>query len=96
MSVHVSASSIVAQKKDLPHTAVDGDLVIISFASNNYIGLDAIGRRIWEAIATPQRVETLCQTLAQSFQGPVAQISDDVVAFLDQLAAEGLIDVTPG
>jgi hypothetical protein len=96
MNTDVRASSIVVQKKDLPSTAVDGDLVILSFASNNYIGLDEIGRKIWESIETPRRVDELCLELAACFQGSPAAIDNDVRVFLRDLAEEGLIDVSHG
>ena len=94
MTWEFSANTVIARKNDLPSTSVDNDLVILSLASNNYVGLDAVGRKIWESIETPCRVDQLCQLMSSSFSGAPSQIGNDVIAFLKELAEEGLIDVS--
>ena len=96
MTSKISEDSIVVQKKDLPNTAVDGDLVIISYESNNYVGLNPVARKIWEEIEKPRKVEELCVDIVNSFKGDSIEIRNDVIAFLGQLADESLIDVSKG
>jgi len=70
---------------------VDTEIVILSLASNHYVGLDEIGRRVWELIETQQRTDELCQTLAGEFAASAEQIAGDVLPFLAQLESEGLV-----
>lgn len=74
-------------------TPLDGDIVILNPVRDNYVGLDEIGRRIWELLATPGKAGDLCLKMAQEFPGDPKQITTDVLAFLNELATEGLIDV---
>ena len=70
---------------------VDDDLVILNLATNNYIALDAIGRRVWELLATPQRVDDLCMQLNLEFDATSERIAVDVIRFLEELAAEQML-----
>ena len=88
--------SVVVRKKDLPSTAVDADLVILNLATNNYIGLDNIGRRIWELLDKPSPVAEIARMMCAQFSGPPELIERDVLALLQEMAEEGLIDVSQG
>lgn len=70
---------------------VDGDIVILNMASNSYVSLNAIGRRIWELLETPARVDELCRRLGEEFAGDAAQITADVLSFLAELEKDGLV-----
>jgi hypothetical protein len=77
-----------------PMTApVDDEIVILSLASNHYVGLDQIGRRVWELLETPSRVDELCRRLANEFSTAPDQILGDLLPFLNDLKKEGLVDV---
>ena len=69
------------------------DLVILNMSKNNYVALDAIGRRIWELLEKLQRVEDLCQELSQEYAATPEQIAADVLPFLEELVEEGLVQV---
>jgi hypothetical protein len=96
MNKPLQLGSVVVRKKDLPSTAVDADLVILNLETNNYIGLDNIGRRIWGLLDTPSRVAEIARTMCAQFSGPPEVIERDVLALLQQMAEEGLIDVSQG
>jgi hypothetical protein len=96
MSVMVGPLSVVVRVKDLKSAPVDGDLVIMNLAKGNYVGLDKIGRRIWTVIEEPRRVADLCRQMTDEFSGEPEIIAQDVLAFLNELVAEGLIAVAEG
>lgn len=87
----LALDSMIVRNAALPATPVDGDLVILNLASGNYIGLDDIGRRIWELLETPHRIDDLCAVLREEYRGPADAIACDVLDFLAELAAEGMI-----
>lgn len=74
---------------------VDNDIVILNMASNNYISLDAIGRRIWELLETAHTVSEACQTLSNEFDATEEQIAADIIPFLTELEKDGLVRVLP-
>ncbi|TRZ90243.1 PqqD family protein [bacterium] len=87
----IELTSLVTRTENLASSAIDTDLVILNLQRNNYIALDAIGRRIWELLEAPRRVEDLCRQLGREFNGPPEQISADVVRFLNELEQESMI-----
>ncbi len=70
---------------------VDDELVILNMAGNNYVSLDAIGRRIWDLLETPCRVDALCLQLSEEFEATPEQIEADVLPFLQELSKDGLV-----
>jgi hypothetical protein len=83
----------IARKPDLPATAVDDDIVILNIATQNYVGLDDIGSAIWGLLDEPRRVDDICRAMAERYDGPPEDIRADVLTFLGELVAEGLIVV---
>jgi hypothetical protein len=94
MSTKLGPQSFVVRKAQFQSTPVDSDLVIVNLVTNNYVGLDDIGRCIWDAIETPCRVDELCRRMAADYSGTSEEITQDVLSFLGELSAEGLICVT--
>jgi hypothetical protein len=89
----MNLNTTIARADELLSSPVDDEMVLLNLARNNYIGLDRIGRRIWELLATPQRIGDLCGRLSQEFAGEPAQIVADVLAFVGELVGEGLVRV---
>jgi hypothetical protein len=83
----------IARAEGLMGTTVDEELVLLNMAHDNYVGLDAIGRRIWELLETPRRIDDLCRQLSEEFEGAPEDIQADVLAFLKELAAEDMVHV---
>jgi len=89
----IGPESVVVRDAALPATRVDDDLVILNIATGRYIGLDDIGRRIWDMIETPVRVGDICDMLSRHYRGTPEAIAADAMAFLGEMADEALIRV---
>ncbi len=89
----VELSTRVVRFSELMSAPVDKEIVILSLASNHYVGLDEIGRRVWELLEQPRRVDELCRQLTREFDATEEQIAGDVLPFLGQLENEGLVHV---
>jgi len=85
------SSPRVVRFQTLMTAPVDNEIVILSLASNHYVGLDQIGRRIWELLEAPRRLDDLCRQLAGEFDATAEQIAADVLPFIVQLETEGLV-----
>jgi hypothetical protein len=86
-------TSQVVRTEGMMAAPVDQDIVILNMAGNNYISLDAIGRRIWELLETSIRVDELCRHLEREFAATEEQIAADVLPFLQELEKDGLVRV---
>jgi hypothetical protein len=89
----LSPTSRVVRKSQLPSSTLDEEIVILNLPKNAYVGLDEIGRRIWELLETPHTADELCAELARRYEGSPEQIRKDVLAFLEELHGDGLIEL---
>lgn len=89
----IDSSTTVVRTEGIMTAPVDNEIVLLNMKGNNYISLDAIGRRIWELLETPVIVDDLCSQLGTEFEGTQEQISADVLPFLTELEQEGLVRV---
>jgi len=90
----MNATCWIHRKQGLPTAPIDNEIVLLNQAKGNYIGLDNIGRRIWELLGKSVTLEELCRQLTQEFQGDPQQISKDVESFIEELRTEGLVEVS--
>ncbi len=84
---------ILQRNNELMAAPVDDDIVFLNPATNNYVALDAIGRRIWSLLERPQTIGELTTAVQREFSGDPETISDDIRDFVDELASEGMIRV---
>jgi len=89
----IETTTRVVRTDGIMTAPVDQEIVLLNMKGNNYISLDAIGRRIWELLENPIVVDELCRQLGTEFEGTQDQISDDVISFLEELELEGLVRV---
>jgi hypothetical protein len=89
----IELTSRVVRLEGVMSSPVDNDIVILNMARNNYVNLDAIGRRIWELIEKPVGVDELCGKLEKEFAASKEQIAADVLPFLAELEKDGLVRV---
>ncbi len=96
MSEKIRPETVVTRVNDLPSAPVDTDIVILNMARGIYVGLDEIGRRIWEVLQAPTRVDELCRRMSDEYSGNSEDIARDVMKFLDELRSEGLVTFADG
>ncbi len=81
-------------RSDEPVWSPAGDeVVMLSVAKGKYYGLNDIAAAVWERIERPIGVGALCDSLQRSFKVSREECEADVVAFLEQLLAKGLIRI---
>ena len=84
---------MVVRVEGLLSTTVDDEVVILNPERDNYVGLNAMGREIWELLHQPREVDELCRTLGELYREPPERIAEDVLAFLAEMLDEGLMRV---
>jgi hypothetical protein len=79
-----------------PLTAdIGGQTVALSADCTIYCGFDDIASDVWRRLERPVLVATLCEDLSRSYAGAPVTITRDVVALLEQLREQGLIEIRP-
>jgi coenzyme PQQ synthesis protein D (PqqD) len=69
------------------------EAVILDMASGSYFGLDPVGARIWQLLVQPMPFAEIAERLALEYDVPPGQAESDVVHFVEELKANGLLRV---
>jgi hypothetical protein len=91
--VTIELRSVLVRTPGLLSAPVDDEIVILNPQRDNYVGLDAVGRAIWDLLEQPGEVGELCLALSRRFDASPEQIAADVLPFLAEIADEGIARV---
>ena len=91
----ITLASTVSRSEDQLSAEIDNELVLMDIEQGNYFGLDAIGTDIWRRLDGPVVVSDLCAALGEEYDADADTIKRDVLALLERLIAEGLIEILP-
>lgn len=81
----------ISRKESVLASQLDGETVLLDVDAGNYYAFDAIASRIWDLIAQPQTVGEVCRAMALHYDVESERCQRDVLAFLDDLLARGLL-----
>ena len=70
---------------------VDGEVIALGHESSSYLATDASGALLWKSLADGTSREALVELLVADYDVDEAHARADVDAFLDSLAAQGLL-----
>jgi len=91
----MTGEMIAARRDGLIEAEVDGELVGLHIDNGYCYGFNPTATRIWALIETPQTVTQLCETLAEEFEIEPDAARPDVLALLEKLQRDKLVDLTP-
>ena len=89
----VSGCSIVVAAKDQVSCDLDGEAAILNLKNGVYYGLDPVGAWIWNLIQKPRAVNEVRDALLKEYDVEPDRCERELLALLQELAAEGLIEV---
>lgn len=74
---------------------VGDEILMMSAAQGLYLGLNAVGARIWDMIEVDATSDSICATLLEEFEVAPDICTVEVDAFLAQLAKHNVIAMAP-
>jgi hypothetical protein len=93
MGQTISDRSVVVATKDQVSCDLAGEAAILNIKSGVYYGLDPVGARIWTLMQEPRAVLEIQKTITGEYDVTPDQCARDLMALLEKLLAEGLIEV---
>lgn len=87
MMIHKAGDWLCARAGD--------EVMMMSAAQGTYLGLNAMGARIWDLLETPQDRDAVCAQLLQEFEVSPEQCRAEVDAFLAELDQHKAIAFVP-
>ena len=86
---------IAARRGGLIEAEVDGELLGLHVDKGFCYGFNPTATRVWALIETPRSVANLCVQLSEEFEVSPDDARPDVIALLEELQREGLVELTP-
>jgi len=93
MSESLVVSSIVVMSKEQISCPLGEESAILNLQNSMYYGLDSVGARVWGLLREPRRVEDLRDVLVSEYEVESVRCERDLLALLEKMRAEGLIEV---
>ena len=89
----VLLDSTIVRSSDQVSTDLGGEAVILGIQSQEYFGLEDVGVRIWGIIREPKTVRDILDTLLNDYDVEPKRCESDLLAVLQEMAEEGLIEI---
>lgn len=70
---------------------VGEEMVLLDFERGIYYGLNPVGARVWELLTEGKSTDEIIDLLTDEFDVQRTDAKDDVMALVDDLAANGLV-----
>ncbi len=86
-----NSNSCVVASDEQVSTSLGAETVILGMEDGVYYGLDAVGARVWELLATPHQVAELVRAIVGEFDVTTEQCERDVLALLNDLSERRLV-----
>ena len=93
MAKILAGQTIVVAGKDQLFCDLGGEAAILNAKTGMYYGLDPVGARVWSLIQQPRTVQNVHEALLSEYDVEPDRCERDLLALLNQLLAEGLIEV---
>ena len=87
----MSRFSTVRLSADVIFRELDGEAVLLDFASGRYFGLNAVGTRVWTLLAAGKSVDAAIAAVTREFDAPEDQVAHDVEELITELLSRGLL-----
>jgi len=79
--------------EDVVYRELQGEAVILSLESSTYFGLDPVGTRIWQLCEAHRSLRAVWEAMQKEFDASGDTLRSDLLAFVDELSANGLLKV---
>ncbi len=86
---------LVRRTGEMIETEVDGELVALHVDNGTCYGFNGTATRIWAMIEQPRRLSELTGELTREFDVDAATCEAQLRDLLDELAADGLVEIKP-
>jgi phosphoribosylformylglycinamidine (FGAM) synthase PurS component len=71
-----------------------GESVLLDLTSEQYFGLDDVGTRMWQLLTEKDSIQTALDILQGEYDVDSAQLQQDVETLVEELLANGLVEVS--
>jgi hypothetical protein len=92
----ISLDSMVVASEGQVSSEIGEEVAILDLKAGTYYGLDSVGARVWELIQRPKSVGEIRNVLLEEYEVEPKRCERDLLALLQTLVNEGLVEVRNG
>ena len=85
----------VERRGEMIETEVEGELVALHIDKGTCYGFNSTATRIWGMIEQPRLLSELTEELVREYDVDTATCEKQLRELLDELAADGLVEIRP-
>lgn len=85
----------IERRGEMIETEVDGELVALHVDNGTCYGFNSTATRIWGMIEEPRLLSELTEALVRDYDVDAATCEAQLRELLDELAADGLVEIKP-
>ena len=89
----ITPDTTVCRMGSMPASPLGDETVLLDMDQGRYYGLNATGAWLWDLLVEPMMVRDLCGKLAAEFAVPQQQCEQDVMTYMHELLARGLVQI---
>ncbi|MGA8172279.1 MAG: PqqD family protein [Methylocystis sp.] len=93
-SMSLGPSTLVQQAKEQLSCPLNEEVAILNLKSTLYYSLEGVGPFIWQQLSEEKTVKEIVVAVVKRFDVDELQCEADVIAFLNELGAAGLIQTS--
>jgi hypothetical protein len=93
MDAPLSLHSIVVAALEQISCPLGEESAILNLKNSVYYGMNPVGARVWNLLKQPKSVTELRDALLEEYEVDEARCGDDLLALLETMRSEGLIEV---
>lgn len=90
-----SPNSKVSVADEVMVKVIRGEAVLLNLKSEQYLGLNPVGTRMWIVLQESPSIQAAYETLLAEYDVEPETLQTDLAELLDQLTEQGLIKVSP-
>lgn len=84
-------ADILRLRNDLITEVVDDQMVVLDLQENSYLGLNQVGRTVWEGLEAGQTFAAIVDAVVEQFQVDRATAESDAAVFIEELHERGFL-----
>lgn len=92
----ISFSDRVKVPEDVLISTLQNESVILNLNSERYFGLDEVGTRILSLLSTSNSIQAAYDTLLDEYDVEAEVLRKDLSSLIEQLAEQGVVEITRG
>jgi hypothetical protein len=75
----------VAPAEGVIATQLSGEYVLLHLETGHYYGLDGVGSRVWDMLASGMEIPAICAQVESEFDAPADVIRNDISSLIEAL-----------